>query len=108
MGIHADTPLCLLIIIISTMTTQIFLNGITLEQLAEALKPLLQPQKTVGESVQPENELLTRDQVCKLLSINKTTLWKHTKSGKLKSLGLGNRVYYKKSEVLEAVKHLNQ
>ena len=90
------------------MTTQIFLNGISLEQLVEALKPLLQPQKKVSESLQPENELLTREQVCKLLSINKTTLWKHTKSGKLKSLGLGNRVYYKKNEVLEAVKHLNQ
>ena len=90
------------------MSTPIFLNGITLEQLAEALKPLLQPQKTVSESIQPESELLTREQACKLLSINKTTLWKHTKSGKLKSLGLGNRVYYKKDEVLQAVKHLNQ
>ena len=90
------------------MTAPILLNGITIEQLAEALKPLLQLQKMVSETVETENELLTREQVCKLLSINKTTLWKHTKSGKLKSLGLGNRVYYKKSEVLEAVKHLNQ
>lgn len=90
------------------MTAPILLNGITLEQLAEALKPLLQSQKNVSETVETENDLLTREQVCKLLSINKTTLWKHTKSGKLKSLGLGNRVYYKKSEVLEAVKHLNQ
>ena len=90
------------------MTSQIFLNGITLEQLAEAIKPLLQPQKSVSESAQSESELLTREQVCKLLSINKTTLWKHTKSGKLKSLGLGNRVYYLKNEVLEAVKHLNR
>ena len=90
------------------MNTQIFLNGITLEQLAEALKPLLQSQKRIDESAPNEDELLTREQVCKLLSINKTTLWKHTKSGKLRSLGLGNRVYYKKSEVLQAVKHLNQ
>ena len=90
------------------MNTKIFLNGITIEELADALKPLLLSQKTVNETAQTENELLTRLEVCKLLSINKTTLWKHTKSGKLKSLGLGNRVYYKKSEVLEAVKHLNQ
>ena len=90
------------------MNTQIFLNGITLEQLADALKPLLQSQKKIDESLANEDELLTREQACKLLSINKTTLWKHTKSGKLKSLGLGNRVYYKKNEVLQAVKHLNQ
>jgi excisionase family DNA binding protein len=54
-----------------------------------------------------ENELLTRDEVCKLLSINKTTLHKHTKSGKLKSKGIGNRVLYDKTQVLEAVKPLN-
>lgn len=90
------------------MNPQIFLNGITLEELAQALKPLLQPQNVESEFQSSQSELLTREEVCKLLSINKTTLWKHTKSGKLKSLGLGNRVYYKKSEVLEAVKHLNQ
>ena len=89
------------------MNTGIFLNGITLEQLAEALKPLLQP-KQVNEVTEPtENEFLNRDEVCKLLSINKTSLWKHSKSGKLKSYGIGNRVLYKRSEVIEAVKPIN-
>jgi hypothetical protein len=83
---------------------QIFLNGITLQQLAEALKPLL--QHSVAEP-QPENDLLTREDVCKMLNFNKTSLWKHTKSGKLKSYGIGNRVLYKRNEVLEAVKPIN-
>ena len=87
------------------MNTQIFLNGITVEQLAEALKPLL-GNTTTNEPQQPENDLMTREAVCKLLSINKTTLWKHTRSNKLKSYGIGNRVMYKRSEVLEAVKPL--
>ena len=87
------------------MNTQILLNGITLEQLVEAIKPLLQ-QPTIAEP-QPENELLTRDEVCRLLSFNKTTLHKHTRSGKLKSYGIGNRVLYKKCEVLAAVKPIN-
>lgn len=89
------------------METQIFLNGITVEQLAEALKPLIQ-STTVNESLQPENDLMTREAVCKLLSINKTTLWKHTRSKKLKSYGIGNRVMYKRNEVLEAVKPLKE
>jgi len=84
---------------------QIFLNGITLEQLAEALAPLLQPKQVAQD--EPSNDLLTRDEVCKLLSFNKTSLWKHTKSGRLKSYGIGNRVLYKKSEVLESVKPIN-
>lgn len=87
------------------MNTQIFLNGITLQQLAEALAPLLQPQ--VVAQLEPINDLLTRVEVCQLLSFNKTSLWKHTKSGKLKSYGIGNRVYYKRSEVIEAVKPTN-
>jgi excisionase family DNA binding protein len=89
------------------MDTQIFLNGITVEQLADALKTSLGSQ-TANEPKQPENDLMTREAVCKLLSINKTTLWKHTKTGKLKSYGIGNRVMYKRSEVLEAVKPLKE
>ena len=89
------------------MSTQIFLNGITLDELANALKPLLQPQQSNNEITQPEPEFLTREQVCKLLSFNKTSLWKHTKTGKLKSYGIGNRVLYKRTEVLEAVTPLN-
>lgn len=87
------------------MNTQIFLNGITVEQLAEAILSLFLLQ-TVNQPKQPENDLMTREAVCKLLSITKVTLWKHTKMGKLKSYGIGNRVMYKRSEVLEAVKPL--
>ncbi len=85
---------------------QILIQGYTIEQLADALKPLLQ-FSTEANLQQETPELITRDEVCKLLSFNKTSLWKHTKSGKLKSYGIGNRVYYKRSEVLEAVKPLN-
>jgi excisionase family DNA binding protein len=87
------------------MNTPIFLNGITLEQLAEALAPLLQPQSVA--LLEPQNEYIKRDEACELLSINLSSLWKHTKSGKLKSYGIGNRVLYKRSEVLEAVKPIN-
>ena len=86
------------------MDTQIFLNGITLQELAEALAALLQNKQFVN--ISPENELMTRDEVCKMLSFNKTSLWKHTKSGKLRSYGIGNRVLYKRSEVILAVKPL--
>jgi len=86
------------------MNTQIFLNGITLEQLAEAVVKL---QQQPIATPQLENEFITRDEVCKLLNFNKTTLHKHTRSGKLVSFGIGNRVLYKKSQVLEAVKPIN-
>ena len=86
------------------MNTQIFLNGITLEQLAEAVVKL---QQQPIATPQLENEFITRDEVCKLLNFNKTTLYKHTKSGKLLSFGIGNRVLYSRKQVLEAVKPIN-
>lgn len=88
------------------MNNQIFLNGITVEQLAEALKFLLQ-NSTGNQETQLENDFITREEVCKLLSFNLTSLWKHTKSGRLKSYGIGNRILYKRSEVLLAVRPIN-
>ena len=84
---------------------QIFLQGISLQELVEALYPLMQLKQV--ENPQPPNDLMTRKEVCALLSINFSTLWKHTKSGKLKSSGIGNRVFYSRAQVLEAVKPLN-
>lgn len=88
------------------MNTHIFLNGITLEQLAEAVVKLQQQPKT-EPAFQPESEFITRDEVCKMLNFNKTSLWKHTRSGRLKSYGIGNRVLYKRTEIIEAVKPIN-
>lgn len=84
---------------------QIFLQGISLQELVDALYPLMQLKQV--ENPQPLNDLMTRKEVCALLSINFSTLWKHTKSGKLKSLGIGNRVFYSREQVLQAVKPLN-
>ena len=53
-----------------------------------------------------KDKLLTREQVCELLTISMTTLHVWTKSGKLKSYGIGNRVYYKKSEILTSLQPL--
>lgn len=88
------------------MNDKLFLNGITIEELANALVVLLNLNGSPN-NYQVETELITREEACKLLSINKTSLWKHTKSGRLKSYGIGNRVYYKKSELLESIKPLN-
>lgn len=51
---------------------------------------------------QPE-EYLTRDEVKQLLKINLSTVHLWTKSGRLQAYYLGNRVYYKRSEIEEAL-----
>jgi hypothetical protein len=57
----------------------------------ESLKNEFQPK-------QPE-QYLTRNEVKDLLKIDLSTLWSWTRRGKLKSYGIGNRIYYKRSEI---------
>jgi hypothetical protein len=52
------------------------------------------------------NELLTREQTCKLLQIDSSTLWHWTNKGKVLAYGIGNRRYYKKAELLESLQPL--
>ena len=86
------------------MDTQIFLNGITLDQLAEALAPKLQPQK-----FNPTPEiLLSKKEVTELLGITINTLSKHTKNGTIPAYGIGSRVIYKRSEVLQSLLRINK
>lgn len=89
------------------MEAQILFQGCTFQQLVDAITSTLQPQQP-NVTPQQESDLINRDEVCRLLHFNKTTLHKHTKSGKLKSYGIGNRVLYKRSEVLEAVTPLKK
>lgn len=52
-------------------------------------------------------EYLTRHEVRDLLRVDLSTVHNWTKRGKLKAYGLGNRVYYKRSEVEAAIQPLN-
>lgn len=85
---------------------QIFLSGITLQDLAEALVPLL--QNMMLQAQQPQPEFITRKEACSILNIGLATLWKHTKASKLTSYGIGNRVMYKRDEVLQSLTVLNK
>lgn len=55
------------------------------------------------------DELLTRDEACKFLQIDPSTLWAWQNRGKVKSYGIsGNRRYYKRSELIEALTPLKK
>ena len=53
------------------------------------------------------NDYLTRKEVAKLFSVDLSTLHNWNKSGKLNPLGLGNRVYYLRSEIEASLTPLN-
>lgn len=84
----------------------------TPQQLSELINEgvknqLLELQKNLN-SQKANDDLLTRDETCKFLSIDSSTLWAWTNKGKVKAYGIGNRRYYKRSELLECLTPLKK
>ena len=67
----------------------------------EILKGVDSRFEALKENFEPKTptEYLSRQETADLLKIDVSTLHRWTKQGKLKSYGLGNRVYYKRAEV---------
>ena len=72
-----------------------------MEQVLTKLSNLEEELKTIKENFQPKEpiELLTREETAEYLKISLTTLWHWSKKGILPSYGIGNRVYYKRTEI---------
>lgn len=59
------------------------------------------------QATQPE-QLLTREETSELLAVSLVTLWDWTRKGLVPAYRIGNKVRYKKKEVLAALKQMNK
>ena len=87
------------------MVKSIILHCITPEELRQIIKEvikeeLLEVRKQLEEK--DSEGLLSRKETCEFLKISLTTLWHWTNKGKIDSYGIGNRVYYKKVDLLNS------
>lgn len=75
------------------------------EEILKKLEQLKQEVSLIKDNFQPKEpiELLTRQETADFLKINISTLWHWTRKGRLTSYGIGNRVYYKRSEVEKSI-----
>lgn len=90
------------------MKKVIFLE-VTPEQLQEQIQNGIEEQLNhFLENYKPKQpeDYLTRNEVAELLSVDLSTIHNWCKKGKLKPLGLGNRVYFLRSEIQESLKRL--
>lgn len=71
------------------------------EDLLEGVKSQLQDFK--ASVSKPNEEYLTREQTAKLLDVDISTLWHWKNRGVLLPYGIGNRVYYKSSDIEKAM-----
>ncbi|WP_242120688.1 helix-turn-helix domain-containing protein [Aestuariivivens sediminicola] len=88
-------------------TNSIILQDLSLEELQELIgttvkKEITELQKELKKQIDSD-ELLTREETCRFLKIDSSTLWSWTNKGKVKAYGIGARRYYKRSELLECL-----
>jgi len=91
--------------------SQILLQNLDSEQLAKLINESVKSQFAdfkKGFNGFESDELLTREQTCKLLQIDQSTLYHWTKKGKVTAYGIANRRYYKKSELLNSLQPLKK
>jgi hypothetical protein len=89
------------------MNNAILLQALTVEQLQQligtSVRIGIQELQKELQSKDNSEELLTREQTCKFLKVDSSTLWAWTNKGKVKAYGIGARRYYKRSELLECL-----
>ncbi|MDO6436285.1 helix-turn-helix domain-containing protein [Cyclobacterium sp. 1_MG-2023] len=82
------------------------------EQFEEAIRKAVRSQlETLKKEInpqQPKEEYLSRKEVSELLKIELSTLHNWCKKGKLHPYGIGNRVYFLRSDIEKALKPLNR
>ncbi len=92
-------------------SNSILLQNVSPEQFKELITSVFRSQlEDFKNNFNASNgdELLTREETCKLLQINSSTLFHWTNKGKVKAYGIGNRRYYKKAELLECLTPLKK
>ncbi|MES2592704.1 MAG: helix-turn-helix domain-containing protein [Bacteroidota bacterium] len=77
------------------------LHNVTAEQINTLFQGLQNQLMELKQKFEPKTptEYLTRNELAELLKVDLSTIHNWTKKGKLIPYGIGNRVYFKRSEV---------
>ena len=89
------------------VTNSILLESLTVEELNQLIGTSVKNGITElhheFQTKHQSEELLTREEACKFLKIDSSTLWSWTLKRKVNAYGIGARRYYKRSELLESL-----
>ncbi len=89
---------------------QVLFSQIPLPVFLTELRSIIREEIKAEKTLELQEKLLSPADTCNLFepSISKVTLSKWTRDGLLQDYRIAGRVYYKYSEVIEAVKHLKR
>jgi excisionase family DNA binding protein len=85
---------------------KVIINEITADELASIVadKLIIKMEKYIQDYLDHKQDyLLTRQEAADFLSIDISTLYLWVKKDKVKSYGIGNRRYFKKQEIIDAL-----
>lgn len=87
------------------MKSATILHDVSPEQITNMFGGLQNQLNDIKENLQPKEplELLTRAEVSEMLKCDLSTLHNWCKKGKLIPYGIGNRVYFKRSDIEKAL-----
>ena len=67
------------------------------------LKEMVDDIKAIHHKNKTDDKLLTISETCEFLNISITTLWRWTKSGRIKAYGINGKRFYKKDDIFDAL-----
>lgn len=88
------------------MNNQILLTSISIDEFRTLIDDSVKNAFTELQPKEPskaENQLIKIEEVSKLLNVSQVTIHAWKKSGKLPFYKISNKIYFKKSEILEAL-----
>jgi excisionase family DNA binding protein len=87
------------------MTNQTLIHNVTPEQITSLFEGLQNQIKELNQKFEPKQptEYLTRNEVSELLKCDLSTLHNWVKKGKLIPFSIGNRIYFKRSDIENAL-----
>lgn len=93
------------------MPNEIILNGISLDQLQDSFRTIVQTevQKIVSGLTtppEPQPELITRKETAKIYGISLVTLHEWTKNGIIPAQRIGTRIRYNRAEIYASLKNV--
>lgn len=81
------------------------LHNVSAEQISNLFEGLQKQLTELKQNFEPKSpvEYLTRNETAEMLKVDLSTLWLWQKKGKLIPVGLGNRVYYRRCDIENAL-----
>lgn len=78
------------------------------EIISETVNSILSKNKYLTEAEENDDELIKIEEVSSLLRVSKVTIHKWKKIGLIPFYRISNKIYFKKNEVIESMKKINE